>query len=795
MSKLENKEKLQKDLQTDDYTKQEQEVMEWIQNQTAGDKVPEALSTQQMQEKIQKQKIIKRNRMVRSLSAMAAGVILIVGVGVYTWATGANHTITKDNTKVPRETKQEEIRETQERETQERETQEAETKQAPEKETKPKGQNGGDGNTNPTPEQPTEKQPKETVNTNEKPNDSGLIELSPADYPEERKKAPKYTYQQIARVMKKYNDDYEVDVLPWTKAEAEKNAAAWANAVDATIKNEASATPAANEGDAAGGENDYSTTNVRTENVDEADVIKTNGTYLFALTSSQEETKKDDVYAEGSRTPWWSATKNMLSVISLKDMKQTDTVCIDSLAEDEGCSIALEEIYATKDQVVAIASQTNQSYAFYKDDKIYLEMKERGLTLSEMYTERDEKDKVFIITYRITSSGKLKKQGCVTMQGRYEESRLKDGYIYCFTDTYMYNITDSHCTPKVNDKKIKSTDVYMDETETENYYLSIVGIDLKSPKTVKSKTGILIDKTMLYVSDSNIYITALNYTGDSYRAQTRVVKFSYDSGKVKYYTEKNLRGELVNSFAIDEKDTILRLVLEEYEWDDYDISRSSRILLLDKNMKKLSGIENLAEDESVKSVRCIGDMLYFVTFLNTDPLFAVDVSDVFHPVVKSELKITGFSSYMHPWNGKMLGLGMEVEEDGETFVGTKLSMFDISNSTKIKEEKRTVLKDTWASFSNYKAILVDAKKNLIGFEYENEKEDGGLYYEIYQYSEKNGFVKKISQKFNSNYYGSECRSFYSGKAIYIVYTIDSRCVVTKYDLNTFKRISKKTFQN
>lgn len=792
MSKLENKEKLQKDLQTDDYTKQEQEVMEWIKNQTAGDKVPEALSAQQMQEKIQKQKIIKRNRMVRSLSAMAAGVILIVGVGVYTWATGANHAITKDNTKVPRETKQEEIRETKETE-----TQEAETKQAPEKETKQEEQNRGEGTTNPAPEQPTEKQPKETVNTNKEPIDSGLTELSPADYPEERKKAPQYTYQQIARVMKKYNDNYEVDVLPWTKAEAEKNAATWNNVVDTdgSIKYEASGKPAANEGAAPDGENDYSTTNVRTENVDEADVIKTNGTYLFALTSSQEETKKDDVYdgyVKGFRSSWWSVTKNTLSVISLKDMKRTDTVCIDSLAEDEGCSIALEEIYATKNQVVAIASQTNLTHTFYKDDKIYLEMQERGLTLSEMYTERDEKDKVFIITYRITSSGKLKKQGCVTMQGRYEESRLKDGYIYCFTDTYMYNITDSHCTPKVNNKKIKSTDVYMDETETENYYLSIVGIDLKSPKKVKSKTGILIDKNMLYVSDSNIYITAVDYEGENDRTQTRIVKFSYDSGKVKYYTEKNLRGELSDSFAIDEKETVLRLVLEESEWDDYDISRSSRILLLDKNMKKLSGIENLAEGESVKSVRCIGDMLYFVTFLNTDPLFAVDVSDVFHPVVKSELKITGFSSYMHPWNGKLLGLGVEVEEDGETVVGTKLSMFDISNSTKLKEEKRTVLKDTWASFSNYKAILVDAKKNLIGFEYEK---DGGLYYEIYQYSEKNGFVKKISQKSNSNSYGSECRSFYSGQSIYIVYTIDSRCVVTKYDLNTFKRISKKTFQN
>jgi len=191
------------------------------------------------------------------------------------------------------------------------------------------------------------------------------------------------------------------------------------------------------------------------------------------------------------------------------------------------------------------------------------------------------------------------------------------------------------------------------------------------------------------------------------------------------------------------------------------------------------------------------DKGYFVTFRNTDPLFVVDFSKPDKPKILSELKVTGFSSYLHMWNDNLLlGIGMEANESGITS-GVKLSMFDISDLNNTKEIAKCVEEDTEAyeALNNYKEILVDENKNLIGLEmskdvYSNGESSNGessnyeeyigysQYYVLYRY-ENNSFTELLKYDYNKSnnlkfteydYEKMYCdyRGLYIGNYLYII---------------------------
>ena len=117
------------------------------------------------------------------------------------------------------------------------------------------------------------------------------------------------------------------------------------------------------------------------------------------------------------------------------------------------------------------------------------------------------------------------------------------------------------------------------------------------------------------------------------------------------------------------------------------------------------------------SARFLGTMAYFVTYRNMDPLFAVDLSDEKNPKVLSELKITGFSEYLHFWGeDKLVGIGYETDPETGRQTGLKISMFDISDPADLKVAGSCVLKNTGYSpaLYDYKCVLVDEGENLIG---------------------------------------------------------------------------------
>ena len=152
--------------------------------------------------------------------------------------------------------------------------------------------------------------------------------------------------------------------------------------------------------------------------------------------------------------------------------------------------------------------------------------------------------------------------------------------------------------------------------------------------------------------------------------------------------------------------------------DSVNGEETNNLYLFEKNLSLTGKIEGIAQGEEIYAARYLGNMAYFVTYRNTDPLFAVDLSDDKNPKVLGELKISGFSEYLHFWGeDKLVGIGYETDEKTGEHTGIKITMFDISDPSSLKETNSLVLKDYNYSEAlyNYKCVLADAEENLLGF--------------------------------------------------------------------------------
>ena len=208
-------------------------------------------------------------------------------------------------------------------------------------------------------------------------------------------------------------------------------------------------------------------------------------------------------------------------------------------------------------------------------------------------------------------------------------------------------------------------------------------------------------------------------------------------------------------------------------------------------------IDNLAKGERIRSSRFLGDMVYFVTFRNTDPLFAVDMSDPANPVIVDEIKMSGFSEYLHPYgDGLLFGLGYEADETDGRLENVKMSMYDISNPADIAEVDRVQLAAFYSgAMYEHRAILVNAKRNLIGFVVEEniiEEDESGAnvtgklaqIYRLYSYDEEEGFVQHIECVLDLFSYDYP-RAVYIGDYLYIFDGVEN---VYTYELNDYSLI-------
>jgi len=203
------------------------------------------------------------------------------------------------------------------------------------------------------------------------------------------------------------------------------------------------------------------------------------------------------------------------------------------------------------------------------------------------------------------------------------------------------------------------------------------------------------------------------------RRKTVIHKINIDEGDIDYDTRGEVNGYLLNQFSMDEHDNNLRVATTTYIWRGRN-NMYNNVYVLDNNLDVIGQIEDIAPEERIYSTRFIGDRLYMVTFKNIDPFFVIDLSNQNNPEILGELKIPGFSDYLHPYDeDHIIGIGKETEGNqwgGVSTKGVKIALFDVSNVNNPKEvDKYEIGKQGTDSeaLRDHKAFLFDKKRNLL----------------------------------------------------------------------------------
>lgn len=465
---------------------------------------------------------------------------------------------------------------------------------------------------------------------------------------------------------------------------------------------------------------DYSQTNVREAGVDEGDVVKTDGKYLYILKSDSSVKIVD---------------------IQSSEMELVSTVTLDQLNE------SIEEIYLEDNQLILITSGYNSS----------MEEEESDVYAVDRYTY------AAVSVYDISDREHPQQTERMTQEGTYRQSRKNGNYFYLLTQyspSIGESVDDSDVIPLVNEEKVMVNNIYLPSNLNQPDYLVVSGTDLSDLQKPVSTKAIVSGASDFYMSTDSLYICCQNW--EHGKSSTQILKFLCVDGEITASNMAELPGYLNDTFSLDEYDGYLRVLTTE----DGN-GESNNLFVLDEDMNTISTIRDIASGETIRSARFVGDMGYFVTFRQTDPLFCVDLSEPESPEILSELKISGFSSYLHMYGeNRLLGIGYEADEDTGSQTGVKLSMFDISDPENVTEENKYVIKDAYylPLDYNYKAITIDADKNLIGFVCDGE-------YMVFRYDEEKGFENLLTYTMSDNNYwdGQEsCRGIYVGERFCVV---------------------------
>lgn len=532
---------------------------------------------------------------------------------------------------------------------------------------------------------------------------------------------------------------------------------------------------------------DYSETNVQVSGIDEGDIVKNNDGYIFIASGQSIAIAK----AEGADT-------EEIARVSL-DFKTLGK----EEGEQENPYINFNEIYVYDNTLIALYEYSpnsitpSDSSAKKLPESVYRTVSELAL-----FDISDPVNPRFVESFG--------------QDGTFTSSRLNDGIVYV-TSRYYVNSEISEDEPatfvpliytRETAQMLVTPNICIVPDLSMTTYTVISSIDVNKAQRIDSQS-ILGSGGSIYMSSNNLYLSGSSLTSteinsyqdgsftvkelsDSY--DTRITKLSLNEGTIEYVADTVVQGSILNQFSLDEYDDHLRLVTtiersdyrvitdsdtEIPDYDSYEYAPSTNSLfILDANLNQVGSITDLAEDERIYSARFDKEVGYFVTFRQVDPLFALDLSDPKNPTIKSELKIPGFSNYLHMYSeNRLIGLGMAADDSGVT-QGLKLSMFDTSDPYNVSEKHVLNFEELSSeALYNHKAIIVSPEHDLIGF----PVEEG---YNVYGYSDEQGFYQRAKLK------QSDVDTVYPIRGLYIndYFYLASANNITSYDLETLQAL-------
>ncbi len=478
---------------------------------------------------------------------------------------------------------------------------------------------------------------------------------------------------------------------------------------------------------------DYSTTNVQVAGVDEADFVKNDGQYIYIISNGR------------------------LLIVDAYPAANASVISETTFDGTPG------DMLLNGDSLVIFT--TGYSYTAYE---------KRGIISGIIEAISRESPRAYTgqVTHALVYSVKnrekpvLEKDICV--DGNYFNSRMIGDTVYMITKEQVYYYDDPIRVPLISsgsEKAIQPDVYYFDNPEYNYVFHTITSFNVHGGTGMQSKTYLLGSTNTLYVSADHIYIAYQTYQSPSvtptrrpvifgigpydsiedafnqltegekgeiidnikgtsvkptaYTTRTVIHKIAIAGGNIDYEAKGEVIGTLLNQFSLDEHDGYLRVAttMNAYSGPPYTYNN---VYVLDGNMKLAGSIEKIAPDEKIYSTRFTSDRLYMVTFKQMDPFFVIDLSNPKRPRVLGELKIPGYSNYLHPIDSNyVLGVGKETAENqwgGVTAKGLKIALFDVSDVSDPRLVDKFEIGDAGTdseALRDHRAFLYDKAKGLL----------------------------------------------------------------------------------
>ena len=513
----------------------------------------------------------------------------------------------------------------------------------------------------------------------------------------------------------------------------------------------------------------YSSTNNQVAGVDEADIMKTDGNYVYLL-------DYNDLYIIKAKP---ASDAGVITKITFKSRPQ--------------------EFYISDGRLVV----------FGYDDQIYSNKTYQNFKRQGQYT--------YLKVFDVSDPKNPKQVRDLNLEGNYSDSRVVGDYLYMITNNYQNYLMSEPLLPRIMEDgqvlaekcglsaKCYNPNVFYFNIPYQSYnFTSVTAINVKdASESIASNIYLLSGNQNLYVSPNNIYITYTEYLNESdverdvvidliksrlssenqdkiakidavdsfilsdtekknkifalvenYVAglsadsqnnlqteidtklkqtledkakdmeKTVIHKIAFSGSKLEYKAGGQVSGHVLNQFSMDENNGYFRIATTRSQsWSRLESANKasySNVYVLDDNLKTVGTLENLAPGEQIYAARFMGDRAYLVTYKQTDPLFAIDLKEPNNPKVLGELKMPGYSSYIHPYSENLLlGFGRDTSIDASgasKTKGLKLGLFDVTDPSAPRELDSFVTGDSYSdsiALSDHKAFLASSGKNLI----------------------------------------------------------------------------------
>jgi uncharacterized secreted protein with C-terminal beta-propeller domain len=410
----------------------------------------------------------------------------------------------------------------------------------------------------------------------------------------------------------------------------------------------------------------HSTTNIQVTGVDEADIVKTDGEYIYLVSGSNVSILKAYPAEEAK----------ILSQVTFNDT-------------------IFGGIFISQDSNRLAVLGCKYKFPEFQYQTFIIDVK------------------TFVNVYDISNKSKPTLLSNFTMTGSYFNSRMIGNYVYFVVSQPSYVIYDTVILPKIYSnnimKEIGASEILYSNT-SDNYFLYTTVVALNMQNTAEEpthKTIMLGGTSSMYVSLNNIYIT---FPEPQLDGNTTIYRIRIENSTINPEAKGEVSGHELNQFSMDEYNNYFRIATTEW----VNGTTQNNLYILNMNLSMVGSLENipLAVGERIDSARFIGNRCYLATSrVQRDPFFVIDVENATEPKILGYLKIPGFTRYLHPYDeSHLIGVGRSENNS------VKISLFDVSNVSAPIEIGMYSVGGFWSDtpvLTEHKAFLFDKSKDLL----------------------------------------------------------------------------------